>query len=201
MENSNSAKFKHNLNSEELKMVAEIVRTLQWNLTDSLSPSFEILRQTHDSFIESMQTSLIPFAEYYEDIIKSINLGIKDIFKNQYEVISSLSDIRTNIYQNSITHESSLEFTEVSLAAINELSHNCSSENIGEAKETIIECSSKNETLTWDKILFIITFIINLTMLVQSQMPNKQLTNIENHLQQLIEIQTKELDLLRQVSE
>lgn len=168
-------------------------------LLQALQPIFNLenrINEINATFKPLYESSLA-----YEYITSSIH----NIFAVQHQLIQDLMNIDINLASNSITYESSLKFSEISLEAINEFDYDNLSENVSEniskAKETVIEYSSKNQALSWGHIISIVGLLISAIMLIQSMKPNEQLINIEKQLQQLIDIQTKELDLLKQISE
>ncbi len=147
--------------------------------------------------LEPMQLAI----KYNKNIHKAFSQNIFTFTKAQQNLIEKISTMDSSILSKKISFESSTKLAEIYSHTINEFDIEVHPERMTEPEETVLESSPEKLSLTWAQVLNIILFIITVITFIQAQMPNKQLTTIESSLQQLIEIQTKELDLLKQLSE
>lgn len=139
--------------------------------------------------------------KHYESISKYMNSNMQHIFQEQYRITEYLSSVDSSLLSSTITDTNSIRFSQIFLDTINEFNFDDFPEDIHETAETTLELSQQSNKLTWEQIIIIITFIMNLILFTQAQLPKEntsQSFKIQNSLNKLIDIETKELDLLKQ---
>lgn len=151
----------------------------------------------------NMQTRLIEayrpinsMLDRYSNIVSTLAPSTVNLFNRHQDIFSKVLSFDTHLIESNISKTASDTINKISLNAIIELDNYDYPEEFNDTKDSIAEISSSDTSLTWEQFLTIVTFIITIIMFIQSQMPNKQLTNIENYLTQIIEIETNELHLL-----
>lgn len=159
-----------------------------------LSPSIPIfklqerMRQTY----EPIQSLL----KQYKNIQHVFNPNTLNIIQAQQKIIRTLPNFDFDISTTPISTESSIKFTEIALDAVNEIESNDLPEELKPSKEFVPELTNQKKALTWEQVILIITFIFGVITFIQSQLPDQQQIECNNYLEQLIELQTKELELI-----
>lgn len=157
----------------------EPIKDMQYKINNSFKPIYQILEQ--------YKNISMPDCQQYVSIIQ-----------RQQDIMSKLSTLNFDISKTQLSSESSVSIAQVSSTLINEF--NDLPEEFNESKETALELSNQNNSFTWQQFLFIISFIITVISFVQNQKPDEQDIETNKKLQQSIEIQTKQLDYLEDIS-
>lgn len=138
--------------------------------------------------------------EQYKNIQIELKTRFYKIIQMQQDIINNFSSFDFDVPTTQMSPEASTEFTQIYLDTVND----CEINTLTEESPQVEEDMSKPKKITWEQAITIILFIINIIMFIQSQLPekpNEQLNKIEHSLQQLIDIQTKELELLKDIHE
>lgn len=123
------------------------------------------------------------------------NANLQNILKTQNYIISSLNNFNDSYL---ISDDSSQKFAEISENIIQEIN---STELLDSPVEVPPSASSTNSKLTFQDVIAIIGIVLALLTYVQGFLPNEHEQKVERYLEQLIDLQTKELELLQQLSE
>ncbi|MSS44269.1 hypothetical protein FYJ27_11220 [Anaerosalibacter bizertensis] len=164
----------------------------QDRMAETLVPIINIQKN-----ISKMFEPIYSIFEKYNDMIQVFSDNILKSIQAQQDILIDIMDIDPKLMVKSVSDESSKAITQISSETINKFDFYDYPEEISESRETAIEISRQKSQLTWEQIMTIITFIITVIMFIQAQMPNKQLTNLEDSVQQLIEIEIEELNILK----
>ncbi len=186
--------------SEYIDYLNKIIKQINASIIPVISSQQQLVNQ-----IESFYSSIATINKYYKTIDTIYKLQISDnvfaAMQVHEQIIKNLSNLHFDISTAQLSFQSSAAISQISSDAINELDTDYLSEDLIESKDTISKISHSKIPLTWEQVISIITLIITILMFIQAQKPNEQLTHIENSLQQLIEIESKELNTFEELSE
>lgn len=137
---------------------------------------------------------------------RAINQSLKNTYNNeiikllkQSQLLLSNEVAKLNMLHEPLNSVDSLKASDIYSSIVNEASQ----ENLlddSDIKLVNIEETDK-KSLTLEQIIAIITVIIAIISTVLTQLPNKQATEIIDSLNQLIEIESKQLELLKQIDD
>lgn len=130
----------------------------------------------------------------YNNIISRVRPSFLDAIQSYQEIISNIPSYYLNVASTYVSQETSREFTSISAEILNDIDDIDIPEQLLASKNTAIELSNSNKPLTWEQLLAIISVILGIISIIQSQLPDPQITKLENSIQQLMELQTKELN-------
>lgn len=179
--------------------------TIQTQLKQLYEP-FMISQKMINQSLEPLRLALEQYKNINLVFSQRFNSQISELIQAQQKIIENIKVMNLDLPVVEISPKATSQFTETSLNIVNEpLVEELLPEELEQSKEEISEFSKQKKSLTWEQVINIIVFIITLITFIQAQLPNRQLTNIENSLhniessfQRLIEIQEEELNLLKQ---
>ncbi len=189
-----------NKRQEQMKSFCAPIQNMQKQINLMTSPLRESIERfnevsaTYNDFYNRMNECFRPLREF----AISYNLQIQDSIQRQSKILESLSE---NNFDTPLSSESSKEFSEISVDIVNELNDSNMVQFQDAPMETETVLSNQTNKLTWQEVFMIIGFIISVLSFIQSSLPDKQISNIEKHFEQLIDIQNKELELMQKSPE
>lgn len=125
------------------------------------------------------------------------NFTHKQLMQDKLELLESLADERAKIPKEVLEKLHLLCKESLNIYENLNLTTGISiSSETANAISTVTN-SADSKSLNWEQILLIISFITSIILFVQAQIPSEQTGIIENSLHRLIEIQSKELELIR----
>lgn len=125
----------------------------------------------------------------------SLNINMQNMLSAQINTLHSLESFDLS---SQLSDEVSKKFTKISENIVQEIN---SAELLDSPVEVPITNSSANSKLTFQDVIAIIGIIFTLLTCIQGFLPNEHEQKVERYLEQLIDLQTKELELLQQLSE
>lgn len=185
--------------------IVKPMMTIQTQLKQLYEP-FMISQKMINQSLEPLRLALEQYKNINLVFSQRFNSQISELIQAQQKIIENIKVMNLDLPVVEISPKATSQFTETSLNIVNEpLVEELLPEELEQSKEEISEFSKQKKSLTWEQVINIIVFIITLITFIQAQLPNRQLTNIENSLhniessfQRLIEIQEEELNLLKQ---
>lgn len=185
--------------------IVKPMMTIQTQLKQLYEP-FMISQKMINQSLEPLRLALEQYKNINLVFSQRFNSQISELIQAQQKIIENIKAMNLDLPVVEISPKATSQFTETSLNIVNEpLVEELLPEELEQSKEEISEFSKQKKSLTWEQVINIIVFIITLITFIQAQLPNRQLTNIENSLhniessfQRLIEIQEEELNLLKQ---
>ena len=176
----------------------------QEQVRQSVAPFIEYqeqVRQSMTPFIdyqEQVRQSIAPFIDYLDNISLNLNSSMQQFVSYQQDILETISRLNFDISSSYISTESSIEFSQIVSDVLDEF-NDIEIDEFIDSNQEISTCTSSKTTLTWEQILFIIGFLLDLLAIALSQMPNPQLTNIEKGIHQIIELEKQQLNLLEEL--
>ena len=176
----------------------------QEQVRQSMTPFIEYqeqVRQSMTPFIdyqEQVRQSIAPFIDYLDNISLNLNSSMQQFVSYQQDILETISRLNFDISSSYISTESSIEFSQIVSDVLDEF-NDIEIDEFIDSNQEISTCTSSKTTLTWEQILFIIGFLLDLLAIALSQMPNPQLTNIEKGIHQIIELEKQQLNLLEEL--
>nr|MBO2495058.1 hypothetical protein [Clostridia bacterium] len=185
--------------------IVKPMMTIQTQLKQLYEP-FMVSQKIINQSIEPLRLALEQYKNISLAFSQRYNSQIAGLIQAQQKIIENIKVMNLDLPAIEISPKTASKFTETSLNIVNEpIIEELLPEELEDSKEEISKLSKQKKPLTWKQIIDIIMFIIALITFIQAQLPNRQLTNIENSLhniessfQRLIEIQEEELNLLKQ---
>ena len=159
-------------------------------LSRSLNPTISVQNQ--------IAQSVAPFIDYLDNISLNLNSSMQQFVSYQQDILETISRLNFDISSSYISTESSIEFSQIVSDVLDEF-NDIEIDEFIDSNQEISTCTSSKTTLTWEQILFIIGFLLDLLAIALSQMPNPQLTNIEKGIHQIIELEKQQLNLLEEL--
>jgi hypothetical protein len=165
--------LKSELTKEQRELLINFSKAFQDHYLEMMKPITEFAQTLKDSITESIE----PLIEYTK--------------QQQIEIAKLLTNM--NKYYSQIPKAYIEKIGPIYNSVTVELQESDSIIDIEIPPDHIKESINK-KTLTWEQFIVIISFIISLISFMQSQLPNKQLEDATNALNQLVEIQIQLLE-------
>ena len=182
--------------------ISQAMTPIQDHISQAIAPVIEQQQRIRESILPVMQQqcqikeSLVPIINHLNSI--PLNPAIQAFISSQQDILNSISTLDFDISSSHISTEASVEFSQIVSDVLDEL-NDMEIDELIDSNQEISTCTSSKTTLTWEQILFIIGFLLDLLAITLSQMPNPQLTNIEKGIYQIIEIERQQLNLLEEL--
>lgn len=177
---------------DQVQQLMQPFADFQYQVSQNLSPILDMQIR-----IAEIYRPISSILEQYENNLAIFSSQVLESIANQHKVFIEATSLNLDKFANEISLDASHAISEISLNTISELDTYDYPSDFNDARISAVKFSTQESALSWEQIMTIVTFIITVIMFIQSQIPNKQLTNIENSLQEIIEIETKELNLLK----
>jgi hypothetical protein len=190
---SNQTIISDNILANALKPVTESLN----GLIKSLMP-YSYIQNEINQFASALLNTMSPYTKLSMQLSQVIEGCIADHANN----LKSLSEKIIDVSSFEISSKSLEVFSNNILAIMNEIDFNSIPKDVIEVEhqQIISDVKAKKKPLTWEQVIIIITFIITLVTFIQAQIPDKQLSEIENCLNNLIKLENKELNMINQDS-
>lgn len=176
--------------SKSIDQISEPLKTLSKYLASQANIHTEMMESIRQSLVEPLkainQNLTNPYTEMLESIRQSQLTLFNEVSKlnKLYEPLNISDSLKISNIYSSIVNEASLE----------DILDNCDAELV-DVKEV------DKKPLTLELFLTIISVIIAIISTALTQLPDKQSAEIIDSLNQLIEIESQQLELLQQVDD
>lgn len=184
----------HNQIQQSIMPILEI----QNKVAQSVQPLIEFQDR-----LSSMLENTYNISSYTDNITSSVNSYMSNLVSLQLNISDRLSNLHVDISNSYISSDSSMQFSQIITDILDEINdgeiNDMEATELTECTQELLTPTSSKVTLTWWQILDIIVAILTLISIIQAQLPNPQLTNIENDFYQLIEIEKQQLNLLEEL--
>lgn len=188
----------------QIKHVVNPVINNQQQIAQSLIPIINMQTRLLNEMYKPIASAL----EQFSNNLSIFSSQVLDSLAKQQEIFTKIATSDFYIMSKNLSETASNAICEISLNTISELDNFDYPEDFNDTRNTVVEYSTQKSPLNFEQVITIVSFIITVIMFIQSLMPNKQLTNLENQLsnienalEQIIEIETNELNSLNEQPE
>jgi hypothetical protein len=198
------------LNAKFLDLLSKnLIPTIQLssNLANAFGPLIEYQAQIQKTYgpLYNMQNQVSEISKQFNAILGdyhkiSLSLGqsFAPFIQRQMEITKNLHKLDIDISLAELSDSSSVAISELAMDALLNLETDDLPSEVTDSKEAVLQLTEPKKSLTWSEILIIISFIIQLLTFFQNQLPDKNAEATVTALYEIIEIQSHELDLLKQ---
>lgn len=190
----NHPMYIHNQIQQSIIPILEI----QNKVAQSVQPLIEFQDR-----LSNMLENTYNISSYTDNITSSVNSYMSNLISLQLNISDRLSNLHIDISDSHISSDSSIQFSQIVTDILDEINddeiNDMEVTELTDCTQEILMRTSSKVTLTWKQLLDIVAVILTLISIIQAQLPNPQLTNIENAFYQLIEIEKQQLNLLEEL--
>ncbi len=176
--------------SKSIDQISEPFKTLSKYLASQANIHTEMMESIRQSLVEPLKAINQNLTNPYTEMLESIRQSQLTLF-NEVAKLNKLYE--------PLNISDSLKISNIYSSFVEDIKEDVL---IDDFETKNIDTEKTNEdSLTWKDLIEIITFILTVILFIQAQLPNKDVKEYTDSLNQLIEIQVQQLELLQNIDE